>query len=263
MSDRPRTGEANGRLWGARARDWADLQEIKHRPAYEAIMERFADKGTMLLDVGCGSGMAAAIAAEKGASVHGLDAAEDLLSIARERVPAGDFRRGDSEELPYPDATFDLVTGFNSFQYAGNPPRALAEARRVARPDAHIVIMTWGPPEEMPAASLVRALGPLLPPPPPGAPGPFALSDETALRALALQAGLTPLDILDVDSPFRYPDLDTALRALASSGVAVRAAEFSGQEMVDEAHRKALAPFRQSDGRYHIAAVFRCLIAAP
>jgi SAM-dependent methyltransferase len=263
MSDRPKTKETNGRLWGARARDWSDLQEVQHRPAYDVILDRFVRKGTVLLDAGCGSGMAAQMAAGKGAVVYGIDAADGMLSVARERVPDGDFRTGDLEDLPYADAMFDLVTGFNTFQYAGNPVRALAEARRVAKPDAHIVIMTWGPPDEMAAASLVKALGPLLPPPPPGAPGPFALSDETALRALAKQAGLTPTEIVDVDSPFQYADLEAGLRGLGSSGVAVRAIEHSGQDAVDEAHRKALAPYRQSDGSYRVGAVFRCLIAQP
>jgi len=261
MNDKPKTGETNARLWGARARDWADQQEAHVRPAYVAVMERFVEPGSNVLDVGCGSGYAAQIAAEKGASVYGIDAAEPMIVIARTRVPDGDFRVGDLEDLPYPDAQFDLVTGFNAFQYAGNPVRALAEARRVSKPDAHIVIVTWGPPENMPAASLVKALGPLLPPPPPGAPGPFALSDETALRALASQAGLTPLEILDVDCPFAYRNLDAALAGLGSSGVAERARNHSGQDAVDDAHKKVLASFRRPDGSYHIGAVFRCLIA--
>ncbi|HET7359953.1 MAG TPA: class I SAM-dependent methyltransferase [Rhodanobacteraceae bacterium] len=260
MHARPRTSETNSRLWGARARDWADAQEAQHRPAYEVIMDRFVKEGTAVLDMGCGSGLAAWIAARKGAAICGIDATEPLLEIARERVPDGDFRVGDLEQLPFADAQFDLVTGFNSFQYAGNPLQALSEARRVARPGAHIVIMTWGPPDTMPAASLVKALGPLLPPPPPGTPGPFALSDEVALRALASQASLEPLDIVDVDSPFEYRDLETALRGLGSSGVAVRAGEHSGNDAVDDAHRAALAPFRQKDGSYRIGAVFRCLI---
>lgn len=44
--------------------------------------------------------------------------------------------------MPFPDHAFDLVTGFNSFQFAGNPAIALAEARRVAKPGAHVAIMT-------------------------------------------------------------------------------------------------------------------------
>jgi ubiquinone/menaquinone biosynthesis C-methylase UbiE len=176
-------------------------------------------------------------------------------------VPNGDFRVGELESLPFPDRTFDLVTGFNSFQYAGNPGAALAEARRVAKPGATVVIMTWGKPEGMEAASLVAALKPLLPPPPPGAPGPFALSDEATLRAFATGAGLDPAEVFDVDSPWHYRDLATALRGLGSAGVAARAMENSGEQAVDSAYAAALAAFRRPDGSYRIGATFRCLLA--
>ena len=258
------TSLSNGRLWGARARDWADVQERQCAPAYHAVMAHAAiGQGARHLDVGCGAGMAAALAAGLGAQVTGVDAAEPLLQIARERTPTGDFRMGDLEALPFANDTFDLVTGFNAFQFAGNPTQALAEAGRVTKPGGMIVIMTWGNPVGMQAASVVGALKPLLPAPPPGAPGPFALSDETALRAFASAGGLTPGAVFDVDSPWYYPDEATALRGINSSGVAFKAMEHSGEQAVIDAHRAALAPFRQPDGSYRIGATFRCLVARP
>lgn len=259
---KPRTGEVNGRLWGARARDWADLQEIQARPAYEAALERLGvGSGCFYLDAGCGAGLAVQLATRREARVAGADASEALLAIARERAPEAELHRGDLEALPFGDGLFDVITGFNSFQYASDPKAALAEAKRVSKPGGKVLIMTWGKPEGMPAASLVAALRPLLPPPPPGAPGPFALSDETALRRLAETSGLEPLEVFDTESPFRYPDLETGVRALGSAGVAVKAVETSGQAAVDAAHATALSPFRKPDGRYEIAATFRSLIA--
>ncbi|MFN0182610.1 MAG: hypothetical protein ACKVQR_02215, partial [Aquabacterium sp.] len=76
-------------------------------------------------------------------------------------------------------------------------------------------------------------------------------------------AGLQPLEVLDVACHWQYPDLATALRGLASSGVAVRAAQTSGDEAVHGAHAAALAPFRQEGGHYRIGASFRWLLAAP
>jgi SAM-dependent methyltransferase len=259
---KPKTAAVNGRLWGARHRDWAEIQEPLSQASYTAVFDRVGlGAGHMMCDVGCGSGLAASIAARRGARVSGLDASENLLAIARERVPQGDFRAGELEDLPFEDDSFDLVTGFNSFQYAGNPVAALREAHRIAKPGGHVVVMTWGPPEGMQAASLVAALRPLLPPPPPGAPGPFALSDEAALRALVESAGLEPIDVADVECTWRYQDLATALRGLGGSGVAVKAAENTSRERVDQAHAQALAPFKRADGSYEVKALFRWLLA--
>ena len=258
----PLTGAVNGRLWGARAADWSALQEARVAPAYHAAFERAGvAAGTELLDVGCGAGLAAMLAAARGSNVTGIDAAEAMLEIARSRVPAAEFYVGDIQQLPFADSRFDLVTGFNAFQYAADPACALGEARRVTRPGGHVIVMTWGRPEGMEAARLVAALRPLLPPAPPDSPGPFALSDETTLRAFALQGGLHVEAVFDTDAPWEYPDLVTALRALKSSGAAARAIEHSGEAAVDEAHANVLAAFRRHDGSYRINATFRCLLA--
>jgi SAM-dependent methyltransferase len=258
--EKPETGMLNGRLWGIRARDWAELQEPMTRPVYDAVFQRIEmDAQTNYLDVGCGSGLAAQLAAERGAKVTGVDACENLLAIAQSRVAAGQFRVADLEELPFADKTFDVVTGFNSFQYAANPDLALAQARRVAKSRAVVVIVTWGKPEGMEYAKLMGALKGLVPPPPPGTPGPFALSDERSLREFAAKAGLEPLEVVDVDTPFHYADLSTALRGLTSSGNAIRAAELSSDEAVRKAYTDALEQFRQPDGSCRIGAAFRCL----
>lgn len=262
LADSKPTAEMNGELWGTRATDWATLQEGQCRPVYEAVLERLAvGPETAYLDAGCGAGMAAQMASARGAHVTGFDASPALLAVARERVPSRDFQSGDLETLPFADGSFDVVTGFNSFQYAANPGSALAEARRVTRPGGAVAIVTWGPPEGMPATALVAALRPLLPAPPPGAPGPFALSNESALRGFATAARLDPETIFDVECLWTYTSLDDGVRGLGSSGIAARARHTAGDEAVERAHAEALGPFRKPDGSYRIAAKFRCLIA--
>lgn len=260
----PTTSEVNGRLWGARAVDWADVQEVVHRPFYESVLRKTDVKsGTRYLDVGCGSGMAAQMASALGAEVTGLDAAADLLQIARTRMPQAKFHCGDLEKLPFPDNTFDVVTGFNSFQYAGNPEVALSEARRVAKDDGWVAVVVWGDPDGMEAVEVVAALRPFMPTPPPGAPGPFALSNEDALRQFATNAGLMPTDIFDVECPFHYPNEAIAVRGLCSSGVAVKAAEFSSDQAVEDAYKRVATKFLQPDGSVQINARFRCMLARP
>ncbi|WP_163132076.1 class I SAM-dependent methyltransferase [Agarivorans sp. Alg241-V36] len=257
------TGKTNGRLWGLSSQDWANIQEQTCRPVYLAAFEKLnLNETSCYLDVGCGSGMAAALAYQQGAKVHGVDASQALIEIAEQRSPNGSFHVSDIEKLPFEDSRFSCITGFNSFQYAGDPIAALSEAKRVAKPGAAVLIMTWGEPEGMQAASLVAALKPLLPAPPKGDPGPFALSNKTMLREFALESGLKPIEIFDVESPWRYADLDTALRGLASSGVAAKAVENTSHQALDQAHRQALAPFKNHDGSYHIGATFRCLYAS-
>ena len=73
----PRTSFVNGRLWGARAREWADLQEGHVQPAYEAVLTRASvGNATRYLDVGCGAGLSTQLAAARGARVAGIDAAD-------------------------------------------------------------------------------------------------------------------------------------------------------------------------------------------
>ena len=151
----------NGRLWGARARDWAEVQEGQFGAGYDDVLARAGvGPGTRLLDAGCGAGMAAQRAAGLGATVAGIDAAALLLDIARECSPAGDFRVGDLEDLPFPDHAFDVVTGFNAFQFAGNPVRALTEARRVTKPGGGLDRRGAAPFAAHPAARRTRSLRP-------------------------------------------------------------------------------------------------------
>jgi SAM-dependent methyltransferase len=231
-------------------------------PLFRAVLERSGiAAGTRLLDVGCGAGRFVQLAAERGAVVSGLDAAPALVAIARERVPAADVRVGEMEDLPWPDASFDVVTGFNSFQFAANPVNALREARRVTASGAQVFIATWGAPEDCEAAGYLRAVGALVPPPPPGAPGPFALSLPGALERFAVEAGFTPGEHANVECVWSYADLDTALRGLLSTGPAVRALRQVGEERVRRAVTEAIAPFRTARGGYRIENTFRYLVA--
>jgi ubiquinone/menaquinone biosynthesis C-methylase UbiE len=169
------TAERQGRLWSTRARDWADLQQYLAKPSWLAVI---AEHGPLLdrevLDVGCGAGGFAELAAAAGARVSGIDAAPALVEIAAQRVPAGRFLVGELQRLPYPDHSFDLVTGFNAFQYAADPVRALRGARRVTRPGGAVVVMIWGTAAECEPAAHLAALGASMPPPPPGATRPHS-----------------------------------------------------------------------------------------
>jgi SAM-dependent methyltransferase len=258
------TAAVQGKLWSARADDWAAIQEGQLAPAYHAALDALEiGPGMRLLDVGCGAGMVLALAAERGVEVAGLDASPGLLTHARRRVPDAQLSTGEMEQLPYEDASFCVVTGFNSFQYAARPVLALSEARRVVRSKGRVLMLNWAPPEQCQAAGHLKAIGRLLPAPPPGAPGPFALSNEDALRTLFDEAGLEIARIEDVPCVLRYADEPTAIAGLISPGPVVRAIEHAGEDAVRAATIAFLEPFRADDGSYAINNVFRYVIGTP
>jgi SAM-dependent methyltransferase len=255
------TAERQGALWGAAAEDWAEYNEPTGVPLYEAGLDALAvTNGTRLLDAGCGAGLALQLAAKRGATVAGFDASEGLLQVARTRLPDADLRQGDLETLPWDDGSFDAVTAFNSVQYASDPVAALREIRRVATAEAPVVVATWGDPERCEARPLLGALGALLPPPPPGAAGPFALAAPGALEALVESAGLTARSAVEVETPFVWVDHEIAVRAALSSGPARAAIEQAGTTAVVDAAGAALQQFVQADRSVRLTNVMRFVL---
>jgi SAM-dependent methyltransferase len=257
------TAQIQGELWGARARDWAELQEGAFKSLYAAAFAAAKlTKGTRLLDIGCGAGLALRVAAAQGANVTGIDAAQNLVAIAREKLPGADIRVGELEELPFADRAFDVVTGFNSFQYAADRVHALSEAKRVARPGGLVIAAVCGYPAKCEMAPYLAALGALMPPPPPGTPGPWALSEPGVLEDLAASAGLKPTRSEKVTIVLPFADREAALRALCAAGPAVRALRHSGEEAARHAIADAIAPYRKADGSYALTNEFRFVVAS-
>lgn len=255
------TAATQGPLWSEHADDWATVHEHNLSPVYNAVLDLVhAGPGRAILEVGCGGGTALRLAADRGADVAAIDAAPAFVGIARGRVPTADVRVGDLQFLPWGDETFDVVMGFNSFQYAADVTEALAEARRVLRPDGVVAMLVWGPLDECEIASHLIALQPLMPPAPPDAPGPFALSQPGVLRSLVADAGFGVEIVADAAGPFVYPDEKTALRGLMSGGPCVSVARQAGAEPVAKAIREGIAPYRQADGSYRFENTWRFAI---
>jgi SAM-dependent methyltransferase len=244
--------------WGVRAADWAEIEEPCSEPLYEAAFAYCrVGKGARVLDVGCGAGRAAQMAAERGASMAGLDASAKMIEIAKRRTPSGDFRVGDMQELPWPSQSFDLVTGFKSFQFATSPIVALREAARVTRPRGCIAIAAWGDPERSQATIYMTALRSLAP----STTDPWSFSAPTALRDFIEAAGLKMTALREVVCASVYRDADVALRGLTSAGPIVRAMDLVGEARVRDAIVRAIEPLRRRDGSYRIENHFRIAVA--
>ena len=264
MSTQVGTAEQQGRLWSVNATEWAELHEQYVQPAFSAGLDALGvSRGTRYLDIGCGAGRALRLAADRGAEVFGLDAAPALLEIAGRRVPGAVLVNGELQTLPFGDSEFDAVSGFNSFQYAADPIAALREAKRVTRTGGRILALVWSPAEMCELAPHLQSLGALMPPPPPGAPGPFALCGRDALEDFFAAAELEVAEVRDVPCTFAYPDTDTALKALSSAGPVVRIAEHAGADAVRADIASFLSQRVQADGTYAIENPFRYALSTP
>ena len=108
-----------------------------------------------ILDVGCGPGYVSAAANERGAIPIGLDFSGEMIAIAKKMFPQIEFRQGDAQNLPFPDATFDRVVANFALLHLANPERAMAEAARVLKPGGRFAFTTWAKISENPFVQLV------------------------------------------------------------------------------------------------------------
>jgi SAM-dependent methyltransferase len=255
-----------GELFGARARDWAETWEGPcgyGRPAYEFVLAQAAiGRGTAVLDVGCGAGRFARMAADLGAEVAGLDAAEELVEIAAAQVPGADLRVGNLEHLPWSDDTFTVVTALNAFQFARDKGRAVQEAARVATSTVAIAV-----PTDAQTSGIAQVYAPVFPLFAQQAladlkqTGIFALSAPGMLDGLLTEASLTAALDEQVDCPVTFTDIDEALRAFLGAGPTLLAVRESGDHAVGNRLREGLDAFTRDDGSILLPAAYRVVIA--
>ena len=232
--------EAAGRGWGARATEWAYLWEPYALSANEVLFDRLGvEPGVRLLDIACGSGFAASVAARRGAAVSGIDASEALVAIAAARTPGGSFRAGDMFALPFPDGSFDVATSFNGIWKGCED--ALEEARRVLAPEGRLGLTFWGRFERlglMPYFLKVIELSPS---------GHGAATTEqgdtqNVMDDMLAAGGFGVLERGTVDVVNEWPDTSTAVRALAAAGPSVPAIASVGYEEFGKQLEEVISP---------------------
>jgi SAM-dependent methyltransferase len=160
--------------------------------------------GTRLLDVACGSGQLALIAARRGARVTGVDIATNAIAAARGRAASerldAQFDEGDAEDLPYPDASFDVVATMYGAMFAPRPERVAAELLRVCRPGGTFAMENWT--REGFVGTMFKTFARFIAPP--GMPAPVLWGDEQAVRD-RFGAGVSDLRLTRVNYRFDYP----------------------------------------------------------
>jgi SAM-dependent methyltransferase len=180
FKDLERTG------WETRAGFYDDrfgaLTARTAEPLLDAIGAR---PGLTLLDVATGTGAIAGAAAARGLSVTGIDFAPSMVALAAARRPAATFLVGDAENLPFANATFDLVTCAFGLLHLERPDEAIAQAWRVLRQGGRFGFTVWCDPSHSKFHALVlEAIAqhgdPAVSLPP--APPPFRFSDHAECR---------------------------------------------------------------------------------
>lgn len=135
--------------------DRSPLHRFLFVPAYQMLLEElYAWRGLTagpfdLLDVGCGTGSFNAMLAASPlpARITGLDYSPSMCEIANRKAAAAGlvghvrYAAGDSEHLPFADASFDAVTCSNSFHHYPHQPAVLTEMRRVLRPGGRLLLI--------------------------------------------------------------------------------------------------------------------------
>jgi SAM-dependent methyltransferase len=148
---------------------------------------RFAgvSPGDRVLDVGTGSGIAAIVAAGRGARVTGIDPTPALLDRARDNAGLAGvealWQEGVAEGLPFPDESFDIVLSQYAHMFSAAPEQAASEMLRVLKPGGRIAFAAWTPDGLAPRLmGLTLGYLPALPGTPP--PSPFLWGDPRGVR---------------------------------------------------------------------------------
>ncbi|HEY6084596.1 MAG TPA: methyltransferase domain-containing protein [Nitrospira sp.] len=160
--------------------------------------------GCRLLDVGCGSGQLALIAARDGVDVTGVDIAGNLVKRAEVRAQAerlrARFEEADAEALPFEDASFDVVTSLIGAMFAPRPELVSKELLRVCQPGGIIAMANWTPQGFV--GQMFTTISKFIAPS--GMPSPVLWGDETTVRE-RLGHGLSDLTLVRRHYALSYP----------------------------------------------------------
>ncbi len=144
---------------------------LGRRRIFLRLLDRHLDpvpgRSRRILDVGCGTGtLAIAIKPRVGAGeVHGIDASPEMIQVAKEKSAKDgsdiDFRGALIEAIPFPDASFDLVTSSLMLHHLPDDVKAkgFLEIQRVLKPGGRFMAMDFAAPSHSPLSHLLAIFG--------------------------------------------------------------------------------------------------------
>ena len=246
--------------WEANAH-WTDE---RLRPVTDWLIERSGvQAGDIVLDLAAGPGGVGHRAAELVGSegrVLSTDLAPAMVEAAK-RIGAQrglsnvEYRVMDAQAMDLDDDAVDVIVCRSGFMLMPNPADALRESKRVLRKDGSLAFSVFAAPERNPFVgvppSVFAELG-HLPPPPPDAPGVFAMSDPSRIRELLVEAGFQvhAIEALDLEGAFPNEEaiVDRVLEMNAQVGPVYRSLDDDEQAQARQAMVDRFGAFRQGDG---------------
>jgi SAM-dependent methyltransferase len=210
-------------MWARVAASWgASADDVDQRAApitacmLDAVAVHAGDRVLELASGPGGAGLAAASRVGPSGEVVISDVVAVMADIARQRAAARGYTNVraevlDLENIAEPDEAYDVVLCREGMMFALDPARAAAEMHRILRPAGRAAVAVWASRRDNPwlgvlLDTITQVTG--VDVPPPGMPGPFALSDADGLRQLFASAGFTGLTLDHVAAPLRSPSFD-------------------------------------------------------
>ena len=167
------------------AGDFGQIARTIENVAEEFMAHQSLRPGAQVLDVACGTGNLAVIAARHGCSVWGIDIACNLIHQARIRAAQENLRinymEADAEALPFDDGQFDLVVSMFGAMFAPRPEVVAANLARVTKSGGRVALANWTPNGFI--GKMFKVFKAHLPPPPAGVPSPMGWGDEATVRS--------------------------------------------------------------------------------
>ncbi|MCB0091113.1 MAG: methyltransferase domain-containing protein [Caldilineaceae bacterium] len=209
--------------------------------------------GQQVLDVACGTGVLTRAVHQRvqpGGTAIGLDINDGMLSVARQKTPAIDFREGNAQDLPFNDAQFDAVVSQFALMFFTDRVKAIQEMMRVLRPGGHLAVAVWDTVNNVEGYAALSNLMDQLYGQETGdaVRSPFVLGDVAQLRALFAQAGVDKVELLHDVGVMRFPSLRDWLTTEIRGWILADKLTDDQFEEFMAAAEPILAPFVTTDG---------------
>lgn len=238
--------------WERSAADYADNVAFMTAHSGQApllIAAGGIERGSEVLDIGCGPGLVSTQLAETGANVVGVDFSANMVTEAERRFPALTFRQANVESLPFDGGSFDVAVCNYTAHHFARPHEAFTEVKRVLKDGGRLAIVHPIQARQRSFGSFAEAVAAELPPEEvPGGPL-LDYAEPGEYESLLTECGYAECRVDRTVKPVEIGSLDELLTA-GWNLVGLHAQPQDIQDRIEAGTRERAAQYRQDDGSY-------------